>query len=237
MREGFQYIAEHRIVLYAMLKLALLFSAMVAMCVLFVSFAKAFLYTDPEVASRKFAYIVAVSGVGMALGALLVGKKFQKAPTGYMAFGGMSVIGACLLLLALIEQVSPSLQQYVLNLPEMHIGQLYLDPFHLSLRMVYTYALTILMGVAAAFVAIPLQALIHELIPEDKRGKVLGVQFTLLSTCSTLPVLLVGLGSDFIGPRTMLCIIGVPLLLVGLLGLNRRMKHQPGHGNVHPANW
>lgn len=231
LQEGIQYIRESRMILNCMLKLALLFSSVVALCLLFVSFAKTFLYDDPLVAARKFAYIVTFSGVGMVLGAYAVGQHFRQARRGWMVFGGFTVIGACLLLLCLVDQFSKS--ALVLNTDTWKTDFFYLDPFRLTVRMVYTYTLTALAGVGAAFVAIPLQALLHELIPEDKRGKILGVQFTILSTCSTLPALIAGVGAEALGVKTMFVLIGVPLLLVGLRGLYHRVMTP----DAAVANW
>lgn len=223
MRDGISYICEHPILLRAMLKLALLFSSVVALCILFVSYSKAFLYTDPEVATRKFAYIITFSGVGMVLGAYIVGQFCRHARRGLMVFGGFSAIGTCLLLLCLVGGIPQGANVY--QFPVIQTDYFYLDAFALTVRMAYTYVLVSLMGMGAAFVAIPLQALLHELIPEDKRGKILGVQFTILSTCSTLPVLLAGFGAECVGVTPMLLFIGTPLLLLGLYGLYVRLRH------------
>lgn len=230
-KEGFAYIQTHVLVRNAMLKLAVLFSAVVALCILFISFAKAFLFADPQVAARKFAYIITYSGIGMALGAVLVGHLFRHAKRGYLVYGGFLTIGICLSLMAGIEWISG--KDHVFNIPRLVTAFIYLDEVHLTYRMLYTYFLSTLMGIGAAFIAIPLQALLHELIPEDKRGKVLGVQFTLLSTSSTVPVLAAGLAVEHIGVRALFLLIGIPLLLLGALGL----KHRITTHDVIAANW
>lgn len=231
MSVGINYIRENRMVLNAMLKLAMLFSSMVALCILFISFAKAYLYEDPLVAAQKFAYIVAFSGIGMALGAFLVGNPFRNARRGAMVFGGFSVLGACLLLLTAVALITKN--QYLFHLPRFVSEFIYLDEVRLTVRMLYTYTLATLMGVAAAFIAIPLQALLHELIPEDKRGKVLGVQFTILSTSSTLPVLIAGLAVEWLGVQWMFWLIGLPLLTLGIIGLYQWGRTKDGLA----ANW
>jgi MFS family permease len=219
MREGIDFIRSNTLVLQAMLKLALLFSAMVALCILFISFAKAYLYEDAVVAASKFAYIITYSGVGMVVGALLVGKPLRLTPRSLLIYGGFAAMGLCLLLLGFIEVFAK--QDRLLELPL--IEALGLAPFFVTSRMIYTYVLASVMGLGAAFVAIPLQALIHELIPEDKRGKVLGVQFTVLSTSSTLPVLIAGLGAEWIGVKPLFLAMGLLLLLVGAVGLFQRL--------------
>ncbi len=224
--EGLEFIGQNPLVLSAMLKLAALFSTVVAMCILFISFAKVFLYDDPAVAARKFAYIVTFSGIGMALGALLVGRYFRDAKRSRMVFGGFTLTGGCLVLLALVGLIAKD--ALWIHLDATKLDWVYFDTFQVTVRMVYTYTLSVLMGIGAGFVAIPLQSLLHELIPEDKRGKVMGVQFTILSTSSTLPVLAAGLGVEYIGVQWMLYLIGGPLLALGLWGLNHYLRKPDG---------
>lgn len=224
--EGIDFIKQNPLVLSAMLKLALLFSTVVAMCILFISFAKVYLYPNPAVAARKFAYIVTFSGIGMALGAFLVGRYFRNSKRSRLVFGGFSLTGACLTALTFTGLIDA--QALWLHLDATQLHWVYFDTFDVTVRMIYTYTLSVLMGIGAGFVAIPLQALLHELIPEDKRGKVMGVQFTILSTSSTLPVLAAGLGVEFIGVQWMLYLIGLPMLALGLWGLNRYLRTPDG---------
>ena len=232
-RDGLSFIKANPLVRNAMFKLALLFSAMVALCILFISFAKTYLFADPQVAARKFAYIIAFSGVGMAAGAFWVGHSFHHARRGIMVFSGFTFVGLCLVLLTLVGLIPQ--KDYVYHLPKLSTGMLNLDEVRFTMRMLYTYTLSVIMGVAASFIAIPLQALLQELIPEDKRGKVFGVQFTILSTSSTLPVLIAGLAVEQVGVQTMFLLIGAPILTFGVLGLYNRLK--AGNTDVSAANW
>lgn len=232
-QDGVRYIQANPIVRNAMFKLALLFSAMVALCILFISFAKTYLFDDPQVAARKFAYIIAFSGIGMALGAFWVGHSFHHAKRGLMVFSGFLSVGLGLVLLAMTGLIPK--HDYAFQIPHLASGFINLDEVRFTMRMLYTYTLSILMGVGAAFIAIPLQALLQELIPEDKRGKVFGVQFTILSTSSTLPVLIAGLAVEQVGVQTMFLLIGVPILVFGLIGLYKRLK--AGKNDVSVANW
>jgi MFS family permease len=232
-RDGLHFINQNPLVRNAMLKLAVLFSTMVALCILFISFAKEFLYDNPLVAAQKFAYIITFSGIGMAIGAFWVGHSFTQAKRGLMVFGGFITTSSCLVLLTLISHISS--KDHVFELPRLASQFIYLDEVRFTYRMLYTYVLTTIMGIGAAFIAIPLQALLHELIPEDKRGRVLGVQFTILSTSSTLPVLIAGLAVEQIGVTAMFLLIGVPSLIFGIMGLYKRLKADKN--DVLAANW
>ena len=232
LKDGISYIRENPVILNAILKLATLFCGVVVLCFLFMSFAEEFLYEDAKVAAQKFGYIIAASGLGMALGAVLVGRFAGGFPRRLMVYGGFAATGLwmlCLVLIAVVDRTNR-----VFTIPSMTLGPVYLDSIQFTFRMLYTYLFSTLMGVGAAFVAIPLQALLHERIPEDKRGKILGVQFTILSTCSTLPAVATGLIIEHVGTCLVLELMGAPLLLVGIWGLLRKRR---GDGHAITPDW
>ncbi len=221
MKEGMTYLVSNKTILYKILKLALLFSYVVAMCILFISFAESYLYVDPKIAAQKFAWIITFSGIGMVMGALSVGRFFRQRAKGKLVYAGFIMVG--LGLLALI--------------PTMFLSRASILPSifpYLDWRILYAHSIALGLGFGAALVAVPLQSILHEMIPEDKRGKIMGAQFTLLSACSTLPVLLAGLGSDWLGVAPMLAILGIPLLILGVKGLYDRLKN--GNGG-HAPTW
>ena len=215
LKEGFSYIRQNTAVWHAMAKLALLFSAVVAMCILSITFAKSFLYIDASVAARKFAYIVASSGIGMAVGAILVSTVLKNRPAPLTVYSGMLLLTAGLVGMTCVPLIFPDLASPFASIP-MLSG---MPPLALSDRMAWTYIASIVMGLGAAAVAIPLQAFLHDRIPEAIRGKVLGVQFTMLSTSSTLPALIAGLSSHFIGVQSMMLWLALPFALWGGYGL------------------
>ncbi len=220
MKEGIHYLMEDKAVLYKIIKLAVLFSYVVAMCILFNHFAEAYLYADPKIAARKFAWIITFSGIGMVLGSLTVGRWLRHFARGKLVYTGFLIVGAGLLALILTmflskRSIFPVLFPY------------------LDWRVLYSHAIAVILGVGAALVAVPLQSLLHETIPEDKRGKIMGVQFTLLSALSNIPVLLAGVGVDLLGVAPMLAVLGIPLLILGGKGLYHRIKM--GNGDYAPT--
>jgi MFS family permease len=221
MKEGIEYLREHKAFFMKIMKLAVLFSYVVAMCILFVNFAGTYLYVDPEIAAQKFAWIITFSGIGMVFGSLVTGRCFRNVARGKVVYSGFTIVGAGLLALILTQFLSR------------HSIFPVLFPY-LDWRVLYAHIVAIILGIGASMVAVPLQSTLHELMPEDKRGKIMGVQFTLLSACSTFPVLLTGLGVDFIGVAPMLVILGIPLLILGVRGLYYRIKN----GNTdHASTW
>jgi hypothetical protein len=63
----------------------------------------------------------------------------------------------------------------------------------------------------------------------------MGVQFTLLSACSTFPVIVTGVGVDFLGVNPMLVILGIPLLILGGRGLYDRIRN--GQNGDDASTW
>lgn len=220
MKEGFQYLRETPAVWHKMLKLAILFSTIVSASFVFISLSESYLYTDPKIAAQKFSWLITFSGLGMVIGALWVGQGLRHVRKSITVYSGFSAMGIGLLAFLLI----PILSQHVIA-PTVF-------PY-LDYRILFAHSMAIVLGISAAIVAVPLQSVLHELIPEDKRGKVMGVQFTLLSTCSTLPAIIVGYGADWFGVLPLFALIGFPLLIFGLKGLydqkNNRQYDREGN--------
>ena len=213
MKEGFAYLKVHTNVLTKMLMLAALFSTVISACILFVNLSTTFLFADPTVAARKFVWLVTFSGLGMVGGAIVLGRFCCRLRKSWLVYSGFMVVGLGALLLTL----APFFHNVAIN---PMVSMLF------TWRVLYALVISTFLGVGASFIAIPLQSLLHEMIPEDKRGKVLGILFTLLSTCSTLPAVIAGVGTDWLGVMPMFCLMGVPIFLLGAGGLiRRRLAH------------
>jgi len=96
--------------------------------------------------------------------------------------------------------------------------------------------LAMLTGGSCALVAVPTQAALQAVVPEDLRGKVFGAQNTAMSAASTIPVILAGVLIDNLpgGVSTTLFIIGIPTMLAGCYYLERakRVEKQPNTDSV-----
>jgi MFS family permease len=217
---GISYIKNTPVIFQAMLKLATLFSVIVMLSILAISISQEKLYPgNPALGAQKFAYIVAFSGIGMVLGSFIVGKFGRSINKYSLIFWGFTIMGINLMLLAGVGLIPNHLH---INFAEHEVGQIYFAAFKLTYRMIFTYIMAAVIGFGGALIAIPVQTIIHSHVPEDMRGKVFGVQFTMLSTSSTLPVLFAAFGADIIGVTNMLIIIGIPVAFLGLYGLTRR---------------
>lgn len=208
--EGFKALLHEPKLLRKMLQLTLLFSYVVAMSILFISFAEDFLYPDPVIAARKFPWLIMTSGLGMLLGSYIVGRYMRHRNQEKLISIGFIGVGLSLAMLVFTPWVSERLIHPMLPL--------------FTYRVLFAHVMTTLMGITSAFIAVPLQALLHDLIPEHTRGRVLGIQFTLLSTGSTLPAVFAGFGADYFGVLPMFALMAAPLLLIAGGGLYHQMR-------------
>ncbi|MGV3522577.1 MAG: MFS transporter [Candidatus Sericytochromatia bacterium] len=204
MREGFDYILKDREVFGLLVRLIILFSALAALTILVIGFIEDVLQLE----KRYFGYLLAVSGLGMGLGAALVGRFGVRIGKNRLIFGGFLGMGLILIALANVQIFSG----WVNAASRSGVA----SAFEITLA----FGLTFAMGLAAAAGAVPVQTLLQEEIPEHLRGKVFGVQNMLVNTAMTLPMSLAGVMADgleqqFPGYGVMLVMQLVGLSLVG----------------------
>lgn len=216
-KEGLVYIKNTPVVRSAMLKLAGLFSVVVMMSIMSIGLSQKYLYPqNPAMGAQKFAYIVVFCGVGMIIGAFLVGHQFRKLEKHLLGYIGIFTCGTSLLMFSILPLIP---QTSVFHFTERSFLVFYLDKFDFTYPMLYSYITATLLGTATAFVAIPTQTILHTEITPQIRGKVFGILFTLLSTASALPVLVAAWGAEILGIDRMIFVIALPILLFGIYKL------------------
>jgi MFS family permease len=157
--EGVQVLRERPRVRSAMVQLVLLSSLLAALYVLAISLASAI----PRLGPTQFGTLLAMSGLGLAIGALAVAQLGHGLNRRHLAATGLGTIAWSLVLL----------------------GQL-------RGNLVFTLLLCAVLGVGSALLAIPAQTTIQEETPEELRGKVFGLQNNLINIALSLPLVLAG---------------------------------------------
>lgn len=229
MKEGFQFILKDPQIIFSLARLILLFSAFAALTILVIGFVEDVLRLE----KRYFGYLLAVSGLGMGLGAGVVGRFGTAIGKERLIFGGFISMGSVLMLLSNIHIISGFL------------GVSSKAGRASGLELAIALALSLLLGLTAACIAVPLQTLLQEEIPEGMRGKVFGVQNMLINTALTLPMSLAGISADLVdnwfpghGVEMVMTAVGLSLLAGGLLELVVVKKRKvlqsaaPGPGGV-----
>ena len=157
--EGVAVLRSRPSVRNAMAQLVLLYSLLAALYVLAISLASLI----PALGPTQFGTLLAMSGIGLALGAVLVAQLGSGLNRRRLAATGLGTMAWTLVLL----------------------GQL-------RGNLVFTLTLCALLGVGAALLAIPAQTTIQEDTPEAMRGKVFGLQNNLINVALSLPLVLAG---------------------------------------------
>jgi len=187
------------------------------MSIMSIGLSQKYLYpNNPAMGAQKFAYIVVYCGIGMIIGAFLVGNPFRKLEKHLLGYIGIFACGLSLLMFSTLPFVP---QASIFHFHTHKIFMFYLEHFDLTYPMLYSYIVAMLLGIGTAFVAIPTQTILHTEIDAQVRGKVFGILFTLLSTASALPVLIAAWGAEFLGLAKMLFLIALPVLLFGIYKL------------------
>jgi MFS family permease len=159
LRQGLQVVGELPRVRGALLHLLLLYSLLAALYVLTISLASAV----PALGPTRFGMLLAMSGIGMALGAVAVAQLGHGISRRGLASAGLGCMAWSLLMLAQLRG-----------------------------RLGPTLLLCGLLGLGAALLAIPAQTTIQEDTPAAMRGKVFGLQNNLINIALSLPLVLAG---------------------------------------------
>jgi MFS family permease len=164
-QEGLNYLGQHRHVRAALIQQVILFSIFAALSVLAVRLAEII----PQLKASQFGFLLAMGGVGLAIGAALIGN-FGHYFSSHNRLSFYGSIGVALSLVGL----SASTHQLWQSL-----------------------ACITLLGFFAALVGVPMQTTIQEETPEAMRGKVFGLQNNLVNIALSLPLALAGVAEDY----------------------------------------
>ncbi|MCS6941997.1 MAG: MFS transporter [Geminocystis sp.] len=170
-KEGIEYLKANPIVRYAIIQQILLFSLFAALAVLAVPMAEKI----PGMRAEEFGYLLAATGVGVAMGAAFVTQQGKLIPYSRLSFWGFVGMGGSLLVLPVVMN-----------------------------SLVSTLIITVVLGFSASFVGVPMQTTIQVETPPNKRGKVFGLQNNAVNIALSLPLALAGVAETYFGLRWVL---------------------------------
>ncbi|MCP4973097.1 MAG: MFS transporter [Prochlorococcus sp.] len=182
--EGIQVLRQMASVRGAMVHLLLIYSLLAALYVLAISLASSIKGLGPT----GFGSLLAMSGLGMALGAVVIAQIGHGFHRHRLAATGLGTIALSLIFLGQLQG-----------------------------SMGFTLLLCGLLGIGAALVAIPAQTTIQEDTPEELRGKVFGLQNNLINIALSLPLVLTGALASRYGLLPVLWLLAALALLAALL--------------------
>jgi len=182
--EGLQVLKRIPSVRNAMVHLVLLYSLLAALYVLALQLAGLIQALGPS----GFGTLLAMSGLGMAIGAVVIAQLGHHFSRRRLTAAGLGTITFSLVLLS---QFKGSLNS--------------------------TLALCGILGIGAALVAIPAQTTIQEETPESQRGRVFGLQNNLINIALSLPLVLAGTLVSSVGLSPVLWLLALLALVAALL--------------------
>lgn len=183
-QDGLRYLGKQHQVRSALLQLVILFSIFAALAVLAVRLAEII----PDLKAPQFGVLLAAGGLGMAVGAGLIGQFGQRFSRSQLnLFGSVGMTLSLTALSLFTHQLWPTLGAIA--------G----------------------LGTFAAVVAIPMQTTIQEETPEEMRGKVFGLQNNAINIALSLPLALAGVAESWLGLKAVFLILAAITLAAGLL--------------------
>lgn len=212
LREGLVYIRDHRSITWSLVYLGITASLVGVLGVLGPDFATRTL----GLAESDFVVVILPLGMGIVTGILVLNSYGKYLPRRALMEGGLVVLGILLILLAAAAPLTRLLQRAEA-----------VTPFDLSALvslLAVVVAIAFLAGVCYALVAIPAQTRLQEELPEDVRGRVFGVLFSLVSVASLVPIIIIAPISDLVGTGVVIVAVGALVSLVGAVSIMSRPR-------------
>lgn len=183
-RDGLAYLGKNRPVRSAMLQLTILFCVFAALAVLAVRLAEVI----PAIESDQFGFLLAAGGVGMGIGAAILGHFGSAFTHRQLSLLGSFMMTATLGGLALFSE-----------------------------QLVPVLLLITLLGFGAAIVGVPMQTTIQAETPEEMRGKVFGLQNNVVNIALSLPLAVAGVAEALVGLQVVFLTLAAIVMAGGVL--------------------
>ncbi|MBP0022287.1 MAG: MFS transporter [Cyanobacteria bacterium SBLK] len=182
--DGILYLRDDRRVRNALIQITSLFCIFAALTILAVPLAAAI----PEINAQQFGFLLASGGIGLGLGATILGQWGQHLPRTGLSFWGFIVLALSLVGLSFSDR-------------------------SLGLALLVMAAC----GACAATIYVPMQTTIQDQTPEDMRGKVFGLQNNAVNIALSLPLALAGVAQSLWGLRPVLWGLAAVAIATGFL--------------------
>ncbi|MBD1831294.1 MFS transporter [Cyanobacteria bacterium FACHB-472] len=181
LKAGLRYLWQNRLVRNAMFQLVILYSVFAALTVLAIDLSEKL-----GLKSEQFGFLLASAGVGMVLGAGILGHwgdRFHQKPLPLFGFLSMAFV---------------------------------LGVFSFTHRLWLGLGLSAFLGLGASLIGVPMQTLIHQQTSESMRGKVFGFQNNVVNIALSLPLAIAGPLTDKFGLRGVLLAMSIVVSVVGV---------------------
>ncbi|NEQ39715.1 MAG: MFS transporter [Okeania sp. SIO3I5] len=190
LQDGLRYLKNHHPVRNAIIQQIVLFSIFAALAVLAVRLAEII----PGMEAEEFGLLLAAAGVGLGIGAGIVGQLGH-----WLSHFQLSLLGSIGMAVSLVG----------------------LSIFNQEFWAVM--GLIGILGMFGAVVGVPMQTTVQAETPEEMRGKVFGLQNNAVNIALSLPLALAGVMETFLGlPKVLLGLAGVVIVAGIFFSLGNR---------------
>ncbi len=212
LKKGLAFIRTHRVVLFVIIQIGIVFSIERGFISLVPSFAKEVFKLSTEQISY---FLILPTGLGALSGVLLVNRLKHKVAKHRLINIGMILDGLALLLIALW----PGTERIIGSGAAVDVD---------SLLRVFIFVMAFISGFADPFIIIPAQTALHELTPDEDRGRVFGALYTVINFLGVIPVLAIGAVAESVAMNTIIMVLGAIILVAALDGMRFYHKHKLG---------
>lgn len=197
LKEGLLFLWNHAAIRFVTGAMGMAIFAVGAFDALIVVFVRDILHSQSQV----FGGLITVVGIGIILGAVIIGKFAQKKSRVLLVVCGISGLGIGIFLLA-ISHDAPTAILCSLSL-----------------------------GFAVSFVMVPSQTLVQEESPQAILGRVSSTSLSLMTLAQIVGVSIAGKMADWMGIRNLYLLLAVLLFLIGSFGflLSRSLQSADAH--------
>lgn len=168
-----------------------------------------FLERDILIKATDAAYVLIIPlGLGIAIGAFLIGQSGRKLVKRITVGRGVVIAGLLFFAIGVAPLISPVIKHFPKPRP---LPFFYQPPLSSVL-----FVGSLMLGVAMASIIIPSQTVIQQNTPEQDRGKVFSVLGVAMQGLSLIPVFLAGILADLVGTKPIFMAMGGVIALIGL---------------------
>ena len=188
-KDCLRYLKKKRLIMNAMVQLTALYCVFAALVALSIRLAAKF-----GLQEKQFGFFLAAAGVGMVLGAGILGhwgERFHHKPLPLFGFLSMAFVLAVF--------------TFIRNLP-------------------LALGLSILLGLGAALIAVPMQTLIQQQTPPEMHGKMFGFQNHAVNIALTAPLLITERLTNYFGLTKVLLGISIIVATIGIWAWHNTRK-------------
>ncbi len=150
-------------------------------------------------------------GIGMILGGILIGKLGNLFSRRRIVTTGIIIAGFLFFIVGAAPLIAPVGNYFPSHRPLSFTTQV-------PLASILTIG-SFLLGIAMVGIVVPSQTVLQQNTSDKDRGKVFAVLGVLMSALTLVPILMVGILSDFFGSMPIFIALGGTIFLLGLLGI------------------